>query len=136
MASYALVDTNVILDILNDDETWASWSIKTLEKYSDRYLLAINPIIYAELSVGYETIEALDKALDFCERLPLPFEAGFLAGKAFLKYISNKGERKTPMPDFYIGAHAVIHKFPLITRDVRCYQTYFPDIELVKPDIH
>ncbi len=136
MSSYALLDTNVILDVLNNDKIWGPWSIATLKHYSERYHLAINPIIYAELSVGYKKMEDLDEALGFCERLPLPYEAGFLAGKVFLNYRKNNGDRKTPLPDFYIGAHAVLLKMPLITRDARYYQTYFPTLKLVKPDIH
>ena len=110
---YVLVDSNVILDILTNDPNWSQWSIDTLEAYSDRFELAINPIIYAELSIGFQKIEDLDEALILFKRLPLPFEAGFLAGKAFVNYRKNRGDRKTPLPDFYIGAHAAISGFPL-----------------------
>ena len=137
MSSYILVDTNVILDTINYDERWSLWSIKTLENCSDKYQLAINPIIYAELSVGFEKIEDLEEALSLYEKLPLLYEAGFLAGKAFLNYRrDNLGQKTAPMPDFYIGAHAALLQIPLITRDIRRYQTYFPTLELIKPEVH
>ncbi len=135
MSFYALVDSNVILDILTDDPNWAKWSMETLEYYGDRFELAINPIIYAELSTTFEKIEDLDEVLILFKRLSLPYEAGFLAGKAFLHYRKNHGDRKTPLPDFYIGAHAAIEGLPLITRDAG-YQTYFPTVELVQPNKH
>lgn len=132
---YALVDSNVILDILTNDPNWSQWSIDTLENASNRFELAINPIIYAELSIGFQKIEVLDEALALFKRLPLPFDAGFLAGKAFVNYRKNKGDRKTPLPDFYIGAHAAIAAIPLITRDAM-YLTYFPTLELISPKRH
>lgn len=132
---YALVDSNVILDILTNDPNWSQWSIDTLERCSDRLELAINPIIYAELSVGFQKIEDLDEALVLFKRLSLPFEAGFLAGKAFVNYRKNQGDRKTPLPDFYIGAHAAISGLTLITRDTM-YRTYFPTLELISPERH
>lgn len=132
---YVLVDSNVILDILTNDPNWSQWSIDTLEAYSDRFELAINPIIYAELSIGFQKIEDLDEALILFKRLPLPFEVGFLAGKAFVNYRKNRGDRKTPLPNFYIGAHAAISGFPLITRDTM-YRTYFPTLELISPERH
>ncbi len=133
MSNYALIDSNVILDILTNDPNWAQWSINTLEYYSDYVELAINPIIYAELSIDFQNIEDLDEALILFKRLPLPFEAGFLAGKAFLNYRKNQGERKSTLPVFYIGAHAAISNLSLITRD-KMYKTYFPTLNLISPE--
>lgn len=133
--SQVLVDANVLLDILTEDDTWLDWSADTLEHHAARGRLCINPIIYAEVSVGFDRIEALDEALpraDFT-RLPLPWEAGFLAGKAFLRYRRAQGARRSPLPDFYIGAHAAIAGLPLITRDTRRYRTYYPTLELICP---
>jgi predicted nucleic acid-binding protein len=131
-----LVDANVLLDVLTDDPAWFEWSAGKLEECAARGRLCINPIIYAEVSVGFERIEDLDDALppaDFT-RLPLPWEAGFLAGKAFLRYRRAKGTRQSPLPDFFIGAHAAIAGIPLLTRDARRYRTYFPKLELICPD--
>ena len=132
---YVLVDSNVILDVLTNDKNWSPWSVETLETYSNHYELAINPIIYAEVSVGFTKIEDLDEALLLFKRLPLPYEASFLAGKAFLNYRQNKGMKKTLLPDFYIGAHAAISNLPLMTRDTM-YQTYFPTVTLIQPERH
>lgn len=134
--SQVLVDANVLLDILTEDAAWFDWSAATLEQHAARAQLCINPIVYAEVSVGFERIEDLDEALpraDFT-RLPLPWEAGFLAGKAFLRYRRAKGVRRSPLPDFYIGAHAAIADLPLITRDARRYRTYYPNLELICPE--
>lgn len=131
-----LVDANVLLDVLTDDPVWSGWSADKLEACAARSRLCINPIIFAEVSVGFERIEELDAALppsDFT-RLPLPWEAGFLAGKAFLRYRRAKGVRRSPLPDFFIGAHAAIAGLPLLTRDAQRYRTYFPTVELVAPD--
>lgn len=133
--SQVLVDANVLLDILTEDPTWFEWSAATLEHCAAEGQLCINPIIYAEVSVGFERIETLDEALvpaDFT-RLPLPWEAGFLAGIAFLRYRCAKGARRSPLPDFYIGAHAAIAGLPLLTRDVRRYKTYYPQLDLICP---
>lgn len=133
--SQVLVDSNVLLDVLSEDAAWFEWSANTLEYHAARGPLCINPIIYAEVSVGFERIETLDGALppgDFT-RLPLPWEAGFLAGKAFVRYRRAQGTRRSPLPDFYIGAHAAINGLSLITRDARRYRTYFPQLELICP---
>jgi predicted nucleic acid-binding protein len=130
-----LVDANVILDVVTDDPRWAEWSSNQLSRAADRSRLAINPIIYAEVSVGYERIEDLDAVLrpvDFL-RLPLPYEAGFLAGKCFLRYRQAGGASRSPLPDFYIGAHAAVEGLPLLTRDARRYRTYFPNLALIAP---
>jgi predicted nucleic acid-binding protein len=132
-----LVDTNVILDVVTDDPQWGSWSAATLADAATWSRLAINPIIYAEVSVGFESIEDLDVALPSADfiRLPLPYEAGFLAGKCFLRYRRAGGARRSPLPDFYIGAHAAVNGLTLLTRDARRYRTYFPTLVLIAPDL-
>jgi predicted nucleic acid-binding protein len=130
-----LVDSSVMLDILTDDPTWAQWSEHALAQARDDGRLVINPIVYAEVSTGFESIEDLDDAIptgDF-EREPLPYQAGFVAGKAFLIYRKRGGGRRSPLPDFYIGAHAAVSKYRLLTRDVARYRTYFPSVELIAP---
>jgi hypothetical protein len=130
-----LVDSNVILDILTEDAHWYAWSADALERCADSGLLAINPLIYAELSVGFQRIEELDAALppaDY-QRLPLPWEAAFLAGRCFQTYRSRGGIRTSPLPDFYIGAHAAIAGLSLLTRDAKRYQNYFPRLKLIAP---
>ena len=135
MKSPVLVDSNVLLDIVTQDKKWYSWSSQTLAKFAEDYLLAINPIIYAEVSIGFEKIEKLEAVLDtrFFTRLDLPWEAAFLAGKCFLKYRHQKGIRRSPLPDFFIGAHAAILRASLITRDRRRYSIYFPSVRIISP---
>ena len=130
-----LVDANVLLDVLTDDPDWYAWSATQLDACASRADLCINPIIYAEVSVGFERIEELDDALsgDAFNRLELPWEAGFLAGKAFLHYRRAKGARTSPLPDFYIGAHAAIEGMALLTRDAKRYRTYYPKLEIICP---
>ena len=130
-----LVDANVLLDVLTDDPQWCTWSSGQIDACAARSELCINPIVYAEVSVGFERIEELDRALspDAFTRLELPWEAGFLAGKAFLAYRRVRGGRTSPLPDFYIGAHAAIEQMTLLTRDARRYRTYFPRLELISP---
>jgi predicted nucleic acid-binding protein len=131
-----LVDSSVLLDVITQDSRWAAWSEEKLAWHGERDLLAINPIIYAEVSVQFESIEELDDALsptDFL-RLPLPYEAGFLATKCFLQYRRRGGQRRAPLPDFYIGAHAATESLALLTRDVSRYRTYFPTVHLIVPD--
>jgi predicted nucleic acid-binding protein len=130
-----LVDSCVLLDIATADPAWGDWSEAALAEAQDAGRVVINPLIYAEVSVGYASLEQLDAvlpAVDF-EREPLPFEAGFLAGKAFLQYRRLGGERRSPLPDFYIGAHAAIRSYRLLTRDVSRYRTYFPTVALLSP---
>ncbi len=131
-----LVDSNVLLDIMTDDATWAAWSSEMLADALDSGQVVINPIIYAEVSVGYDDIEELDRALpqSVLRREPLPYEAGFLAGKAFLSYRERGGAKPAPLPDFYIGAHAAVAGHRLLTRDARFYRTYFPRVERITPD--
>jgi hypothetical protein len=130
-----LVDSNVILDVITDDKEWGDWSADQLAEAAHAGMLIINPVIYAEVSAGFERIEDLDDALpaDYYRRLPLPFEAAFLAGQCFVKYRRRGGDRRSPMPDFYIGAHAAIAGFTLLTRDARRYTTYFPSLRMVAP---
>jgi len=132
-----LVDTNVILDISTNDQRWCEWSADALERAGDESSLVINPIIYAEVSIAYKRIEDLEIALPpgIFRREPLPYEAAFLAGKAFLKYKQRGGRSKLrPFPDFYIGAHAAVARYRLLTRDAKRYRTYFPGLEVIAPD--
>jgi predicted nucleic acid-binding protein len=130
-----LVDSSVILDILTADPGWAQWSSGALAQARDDGDLVINPIVYAEVSAGFSKIEDLDDAVpesDF-EREHLPYQAGFLAGRAFLAYRRRGGQRRSPLPDFYIGAHAAVRKYRLLTRDSARYRTYFPSVEVIAP---
>lgn len=131
----ALVDSNVLLDIFTVDPKWFLWSSQTLAKHAEYSILAVNPIIYAEVSIHFSTIEALQEALPegAFKRLQLPWEASFLAGRCFLNYKKKGGERRSPLPDFYIGAHAAIENLLLITRDAHRYKTYFPKLKMVVP---
>jgi len=130
-----LVDSSVLLDVLTGDPRWSAWSSRMLVRLLDEAALAINPIIYAEVSVGFDRIEDLDDALapGLLERLPLPWEAAFLAGRCFLAHRRRRGERRSPLPDFYIGAHAAVLGMTLLTRDPRRYRTYFPRLRLIAP---
>lgn len=130
-----LVDSSVVLDIVTDDPAWAGWSSDALAQARDDGPLAINPIVYAEVSTGFDRIEDLDDALpaDDFRREELPYEAGFLAGKAFLAYRRRGGQRRSPMPDFYIGAHAAVRGYRLLTRDLARYSSYFPTVSLITP---
>jgi predicted nucleic acid-binding protein len=130
-----LVDSNVILDVLTEDRDWVDWSSSMLAEAAGTGLLVINPIIYAEVSVRFERIEDLDEVfpVEYYRRLPLPWEAGFLAGQCFVKYRRQGGSRWSPLPDFYIGAHAAVAGLTLLTRDARRYRAYFPSLRLVAP---
>ena len=130
------MDSSVLLDVLTRDPRWAPWSEEKLAWHAERDLLAINPIIYAEVSAHFTSTEELDEALspaDF-HRLPLPYEAGFLAAKCFLRYRQRGGQRHAPLPDFYIGAHAATESLALLTRDAARYNTYFPTLQLIAPE--
>ncbi len=131
-----LVDSNVILDIVTEDKKWFQWSSDALTKHVETHILVINPIIYAEVSIGFHRIEDVEMALptSFFRRDPLPWEAAFLAGKCFLAYRKKGGRRSSPLPDFFIGAHAAIARIPLLTRDVSRYRTYFPKLKLIAPN--
>ena len=130
-----LVDSNVLLDVLTADARWFDRSSAKLATLAEDHDLIINPIVYAEVLVGFGRIEELDAALprEAFKREPLPWEAGFLAGKCFVRYRHAGGARRSPLPDFYIGAHAAVRGIPLLTRDPARYRTYFPKLELVVP---
>ena len=130
-----LVDSNVILDVFLNDLKWADWSESTLEEYSDHASLYINPIIYSEISIGFKLIEDLESAMSRAgfQLLEIPKEALFLAGKAYMKYRKRKGMKRTPLPDFFIGAQAAVLNLDLLTRDVSRYRSYFPTIKLISP---
>jgi predicted nucleic acid-binding protein len=130
-----LVDSNVILDVFLDDSNWADWSETMLNQYSTSGPLYINSIIYTEISIGFARIEELDAAVTMAgfQFLELPKEALFLAGKAFLQYRRNEGTKTSPLPDFFIGAHAAVLGIDLLTRDVSRYHTHFPTVNLVTP---
>jgi predicted nucleic acid-binding protein len=130
-----LVDSCVLLDVITGDERWADWSAGQIAAAMDSGRVVINPLIYAEVSAGYETVEELDDLLpaDDYEREPLPYPAGFAAGKAYLQYRRGGGDKRSPMPDFYIGAHAAVAGYQLLTRDVARYRTYFPTVPIIAP---
>lgn len=132
-----LVDSNVLLDVLIGKPPWGSWSRAALKRAADTSKLVINPLIYAEISVDFDSREDLDDAVSPQDlyREELPYEAAFLAGKAFRTYRRRGGPRRSPMPDFYIGAHAAVRGYRLLTRDPRRYRGYFPTVELIAPDI-
>jgi predicted nucleic acid-binding protein len=128
-----LVDTNVVLDIITQDKSWCVGSERALRKAAEHSTLAINPIIFAEVSMKFSRIEDADAALVDFVREPLPYEAGFLEGKAFLAYKKRGGAKRSPMPDFYVGAHAVVGRMNLLTRDAARYRTYFPALTIIAP---
>ena len=130
-----LIDSRILLDLITDDPEWADWSEATLATLANEAVLVINPIIYAEVSVDFDRIEDVDEALppDVFTREPLPYEAGFLAGKCHRDYRRRGGPRASVLPDFYIGAHAAIRNYRLLTRNTPRYRTYFPTLELLAP---
>jgi predicted nucleic acid-binding protein len=130
-----LVDTNVILDVIEDDPQWADWSQRQLDQAALNDLLCINVVIYAELSIAYAAIEQLEAMLARArfEVEPLPREALFLAGKAFMRYRRSRGAKSGVLPDFFIGAHAAVCGHSLLTRDAGRYKTYFPKLALISP---
>lgn len=130
-----LVDSNVILDVFTEDPGWYEWSASRLDDLAQDHVLVVNPIVYSEVSMRFTTIEELDHALppEFYRREVLPWEAAFLAGKAFVRYRRRGGRRRSPLPDFYIGAHTAVRGYALLTRDARRYRTYFPTLTLIAP---
>lgn len=130
-----LVDSNVILDVFTEDPTWFAWSSSRLAEVGEASVLVVNPITYGEVSIRFDRIEDLDDALpaDVFRREAVPWEAAFLAAKAFVRYRRRGGRRRSPLPDFYIGAHAAVRGYRLITRDPRRYRTYFPSVTLIAP---
>ncbi len=129
--SAVLIDSNILLDLMSDDARWFDWSSKALERAADRSRLVIN----AEISIRFSRIEDLEAALpkDLLAREALPFEAAFLAGKCFLAYRRRRGDKRSPLPDFFIGAHAAVAGYQLLTRDTARYRTYFPKLPLITP---
>ncbi|MBI1777625.1 MAG: PIN domain-containing protein [Proteobacteria bacterium] len=132
-----LVDTNVLLDVVEDDPRWGDWSKRRLEAQSLRYRLIINATIYAELSIGYQRIEELDQMLATASIavVSIPRPALFLASKAFQRYRAQGGAKTGVLPDFFIGAHAAVANLPLLTRDTRRYRAYFPTVSLMTPEL-
>jgi hypothetical protein len=129
-----LVDSNVLLDVMTGDPTWGRWAASSLEAAAEGSPLVINPIVYGEISVHYSTRESLDAALD--QRLVregVPYGAAFLAGKCYVAYRRRGGLRRSPLPDFYIGAHAAVAGYRLLTRDASRYRTYFPRLGIIAP---
>ena len=130
-----LVDSNVVLDLFLNDPKWADWSESKLDEYDQLGILYINSIVYSDISIGFKRIEDLESAIAKAglQMLEIPKEALFLAGKAYIKYKKRKGTKRTPLPDFYIGAQAAVHNLDLITRDISRYQSYFPTVKLITP---
>lgn len=130
-----LVDSNVLLDVMTVDPTWFEWSIAALEAEANRSRLIINPIVYAEISVRYTHVEDLESALPsgIIDREPIPYAAAFLAAKVHLAYRRRGGAKTAPLPDFFIGAHAAVAGYQLLTRDAQRYRTCFPRLRLIAP---
>ena len=130
-----LVDTNVLVDVLENDPDWADWSIAQLQAQSRVHRLAVNPIIYSELSLTFSSVEALDDVLDGMQlgMVEIPKPALFLAGKAFMQYRRNGGTKNNVLGDFFIGAHAAVAGWPVLTRDATRFRKYFPSVKLVTP---
>ena len=133
----AMVDSNVLLDLISEDRHWFDRSASGIDGIAEGHRLIINPISYGEVSIRYSRIEDLEAALppEMFTREALPYEAAFLAGKCFLAYRRRGGTRRSPLPDFLIGAHAAVAGYHLVTRDAARYRTYFPTLPLVAPDI-
>jgi hypothetical protein len=133
--SPTLVDSNVLLDVITGDEEWLDWSAAALARAADTSPLVINPIVYAEVAARFARIEDLEEALprEYYERRALPWDAAFLAGQCFVRYRRRGGVRRSPLPDFYIGAHAAIEGLTLLTRDAKRYRRYFPGLRLLSP---
>ena len=130
-----LVDSNVLLDVLGGDPRWATWSSTALAALANESVLVINPLIYAEVSIRFESIEAVDEVVPttLYRREDIPYSAAYLAGKAYIQYRRRGGKRRSLLPDFLIGAHAAIAGYRVLTRDARRYRTYFPALELISP---
>ncbi len=130
-----LVDTNVLLDVFEEDSEWVNWSQDRLDSASATDALAINSVIYSELSIVFDRIEELEAVIKEASLAieDIPREALFLAGKAFLRYRRSRGSQGSVLPDFYIGAHAAVMQWPLLTRDAARYRSYFPTVSLIAP---
>lgn len=131
-----IVDTNILIDVLQDDAQWAEWSVSQLRAQSKVHELVINPVIYSELSLMFEALEALDEAIERMELRfqELPRASLFLAGKAFVCSRRDGGNKQNVLADFFIGAHAAVQGCPILTRDPRRYRSYFPTVDLLTPD--
>ena len=130
-----MIDSNVLLDVMSEDQSWFDWSSEQLARAADTSRLVINPVIYAEVSVRFTKVEDVEDALprSSFDREPIPYEAAFLAGKAFVAYRRRGGLRGSTLPDFLVGAHAAVAGYQLITRDPHRFRTYFPALELIAP---
>ena len=130
-----LVDANVLIDVLSENPVWCEWSSDALLLASREEELAVNPLIFSEVCMGYQTIESAKAELDLLSLtyLELPYESAWLAGQAFLKYKQRGGSKRSPLPDFYIGAHALVKGLTLLTRDIGRYQSYFPGLNVISP---
>jgi predicted nucleic acid-binding protein len=130
-----LVDANVLIDVFDRDPVWYPWSAAALAEAADTETVAVNPIVYAEVSLSFNRIEELDEALPESEfeRHALPWPAAFLAARCYVEYRRAGGSRRSPLPDFYVGAHAAVEGMRLLTRDAARYRTYFPKLELIAP---
>ena len=131
-----MLDTNVLLDIVTADAKWLQWSMDQFRRAAKDGPILLNPIVYAELAPAFDSQAALDRWLkpSLFKRLPLPYEAGFRASRAFLAYRERGGSKSSPLPDFYIGAHAEVERWTLVTRDEARYRTYFPKLTLITPE--
>ena len=131
-----LVDSNVLLDLASRDPAWHDWSWEQLSVAADESVLVINPIVFAEVSVNFLRVEEMGAVmpLEVLRHDPLPYDAAFLAGKCYLRYRRRGGRRRSPLPDFYIGAHAALADYRLLTRDARRYRDYFPRLDIIAPD--
>lgn len=131
-----LIDSNVLIDLIGPKSTWTPWSSEALTGVVREGPVLVNQVVYAEISVGFVRVEDCDWTLDArgIERIPTPWPAAFLAGRAFLDYRRRGGTRRSPLPDFFIGAHAAVERLRLLTRDASRYRTYFPTVELIAPD--
>lgn len=133
--THTLVDTNVLVDVLDADRTWLAWSREALQAASESGRVLVNQTIYAELSVGFPNMTALDDALAEADilKVEMPWSAAYLAGKAFIEYRRRGGTKTAPLPDFFIGAHAAVQRYRLLTRDAARYRSYFPTVEVIAP---
>ena len=131
-----LLDSNILIDIFTGDGPWSAWSEEMLIQALEDGAAFVNQVVYAEISVGFSTIEKCDAALDVqgVERMPLPWPASFLAGRAYAEYRRRGGVKQSPLPDFFIGAHAAVEGLRLLTRDPKRYRSYFPTVELITPE--
>lgn len=134
--THTLVDTNVLVDVLGADSVWEEWSASELERAAESGHLLVNHVVFAELSAGFADIESLDAALvdADCVKTEMPWSAAYLAGRAFFQYRQRGGTKTAPLPDFFIGAHAAVSKYRLLTRDAARYRTYFPTVEVIAPE--